>query len=201
MNSAHRKPLPGTKLDYFDAQAAVDAITPGAYSKLPYTSRVLAENLVRRCDPELLTAALKQLIERKSDMDFPWFPARVVCHDILGQTALVDLAGLRDAIAAAGWVVRHVDVDREGDLVKRFGVTGVPCYVLLVKGHEVGRINGATTRGELENLLVKSRQPLGAAPLAAGPSTAAPPAASPAPTPIRNSMFGRCSMYSHSVAR
>ena len=30
------------------------------------------------------------------------FPARVVCHDILGQTALVDLAGLRDAIAAQG---------------------------------------------------------------------------------------------------
>ena len=102
MNTAHRKPLSGTKLDYFDAHAAVDAIEPGAYNKLPYTSRVLAENLVRRCDPELLIPALKQLIERKSDMDFPWFPARVVCHDILGQTALVDLAGLRDAIAAQG---------------------------------------------------------------------------------------------------
>ena len=43
-----------------------------------------------------------QLIERRRDLDFPWFPARVVCHDILGQTALVDLAGLREAIAAAG---------------------------------------------------------------------------------------------------
>lgn len=102
MNSANRKPLPGTKLDYFDAQEAVDTLAPGAYNKLPYTSRVLAENLVRRCNPELLTAALKQLIERKSELDFPWFPARVVCHDILGQTALVDLAGLRDAIAAQG---------------------------------------------------------------------------------------------------
>ena len=102
MNTAHRKPLPGTKLDYFDARAAVDAIQPGAYDKLPYTSRVLAENLVRRCDPAALTDSLKQLIERKRDLDFPWFPARVVCHDILGQTALVDLAGLRDAIAAQG---------------------------------------------------------------------------------------------------
>ncbi len=102
MNTAHRKPLPGTKLDYFDAREAVDAIAPGAYAKLPYTSRVHAENLVRRCDPALLTDALKQLIERKRDLDFPWFPARVVCHDILGQTALVDLAGLRDAIAAKG---------------------------------------------------------------------------------------------------
>lgn len=102
MNTANRKPLPGTGLDYFDARSAVEAIEPGAYGKLPYTSRVLAENLVRRCDPATLTASLKQLIERKRDLDFPWFPARVVCHDILGQTALVDLAGLREAIAAKG---------------------------------------------------------------------------------------------------
>ncbi|NCA69887.1 MAG: Fe/S-dependent 2-methylisocitrate dehydratase AcnD [Sphingobacteriia bacterium] len=102
MNTAHRKSLPGTALDYFDARAAVDAIAPGAYAKLPYTSRVLAENLVRRCDPATLEAALRQLIERRQDLDFPWYPARVVCHDILGQTALVDLAGLRDAIAEQG---------------------------------------------------------------------------------------------------
>lgn len=102
MNTQYRKPLSGTQLDYFDTRAAVDAIAPGAYDKLPYTSRVLAENLVRRCDPATLTDSLKQLIERKRDLDFPWFPARVVCHDILGQTALVDLAGLRDAIAQQG---------------------------------------------------------------------------------------------------
>ena len=102
MNTDYRKHLPGSKLDYFDAQAAVEAIAPGAYATLPYTSRVLAENLVRRCNPATLTDSLKQLIERKRDLDFPWFPARVVCHDILGQTALVDLAGLRDAIADKG---------------------------------------------------------------------------------------------------
>ncbi len=102
MNTAHRIPLPGTRLDWFDARAAVDAIAPGAYDKLPYTSRVLAENLVRRCYPAALTDSLRQLIERKRDLDFPWYPARVVCHDILGQTALVDLAGLRDAIADQG---------------------------------------------------------------------------------------------------
>ncbi|MGY1446682.1 Fe/S-dependent 2-methylisocitrate dehydratase AcnD [Pseudomonas chlororaphis] len=102
MNTEFRKPLPGTRLDYFDTRAAVEAIQAGAYDTLPYTSRVLAENLVRRCDPATLSASLKQLIERKRDLDFPWFPARVVCHDILGQTALVDLAGLRDAIADQG---------------------------------------------------------------------------------------------------
>lgn len=102
MNTAYRKPLAGTRLHYFDARAAVDAIAPGSYDGLPYTSRVLAENLVRRCDPALLEDALRQLIERRRDLDFPWYPVRVVCHDILGQTALVDLAGLRDAIAEQG---------------------------------------------------------------------------------------------------
>ncbi|ENC6731263.1 Fe/S-dependent 2-methylisocitrate dehydratase AcnD [Vibrio navarrensis] len=101
-NSQYRKLLPGTNISYFDAEEAVNAIAPGAYATLPYTSRVLAENLVRRCEPEALTDSLKQLIERKRDLDFPWYPARVVCHDILGQTALVDLAGLRDAIAEQG---------------------------------------------------------------------------------------------------
>jgi aconitate hydratase 1/2-methylisocitrate dehydratase, Fe/S-dependent len=102
MNTAYRKPLPGSGLDYFDARAAVDDIKPGAYDTLPYTSRVHAENLVRRCDPAILKESLIQLIERRRDRDFPWYPARVVCHDILGQTALVDLAGLRDAIADKG---------------------------------------------------------------------------------------------------
>ena len=102
INSQYRKPLIGTELDYFDAREAVDAIAENTYQSLPYTSRVFAEQLVRRCDPAALEASLKQLIERKRDLDFPWYPARVVCHDILGQTALVDLAGLRDAIAEQG---------------------------------------------------------------------------------------------------
>ncbi|MFZ1571062.1 MAG: Fe/S-dependent 2-methylisocitrate dehydratase AcnD [Thiolinea sp.] len=102
MNTEYRKNLPGTQLDYFDTRAAVEAIQPGSYDTLPYTSRVLAEQLVRRCEPAALTDSLKQLIEGKQDLDFPWYPARVVCHDILGQTALVDLAGLRDAIADKG---------------------------------------------------------------------------------------------------
>ena len=102
MNTEYRKSLAGTELDYYDTRAAIEAIQPGSYAKLNYTSRVLAEQLVRRCDPTMLTDSLKQIIEHKQDLDFPWYPARVVCHDILGQTALVDLAGLRDAIADQG---------------------------------------------------------------------------------------------------
>ncbi|HJF26692.1 MAG TPA: Fe/S-dependent 2-methylisocitrate dehydratase AcnD [Acinetobacter lwoffii] len=102
MNKKYRKPLQGTPLEYYDVRQAVEDIQPGAYAKLPYTSKVLAEQLVRRCDPAILEQSLKELIYRKQDHDFPWYPARVVCHDILGQTALVDLAGLRDAIAEQG---------------------------------------------------------------------------------------------------
>ncbi len=102
LNTAYRKPLEGSGLDWFDAREAVDAIRPGAWATLPYTAKIHAENLVRRADPSMLNAYLGQLIERRNDLDFPWFPARVVCHDILGQTALVDLAGLRDAIAEQG---------------------------------------------------------------------------------------------------
>jgi thiol-disulfide isomerase/thioredoxin len=91
------------------------------------------------------------------------------------------MAPVIDEVAAAGWVVRHVDVDRELDVVRRFGVSGVPCYVLLVKGHEVGRINGATTKGELEKLLAQAAAPLGAV----SPAAAAPPAGhSPAGMPL-----------------
>lgn len=102
MNTEFRTSLPGTALDYFDARAAVDALQPGAWARLPYTARVHAENIVRRADPARRDDYLRQLIERRRDLDFPWFPVRVVCHDILGQTALVDLAGLRDAIADMG---------------------------------------------------------------------------------------------------
>ncbi|MGR0306265.1 Fe/S-dependent 2-methylisocitrate dehydratase AcnD [Acinetobacter beijerinckii] len=102
MSNQYRKPLAGTQLEYYDVRQAVEDIQPGAYETLPYTSKVLAEQLVRKADAENLTDYLTQLIERRQDLDFPWYPARVVCHDILGQTALVDLAGLRDAIAEKG---------------------------------------------------------------------------------------------------
>ena len=95
------------------------------------------------------------------------------------------MAPLVAEVASAGWVVRHVDVDRETDLVRRFAVTGVPCYVLLVKGHEVGRINGATTRGELENLLAKAAAPLGGtAPVAAAAAATDQPAVAGVPVPL-----------------
>lgn len=99
----YRKPLADSELHYYDVEQAINDIKPNAYDKLPYTAKVLAEQLVRnKPDDPQLGEYLAQLIDNKQELDFPWYPARVVCHDILGQTALVDLAGLRDAISEAG---------------------------------------------------------------------------------------------------
>ena len=71
MSTQYRKNLPGTTLDYFDTEAAVEAIQPGAWATLPYTSRVHAENIVRKADPSIITDCLKQIIDRKRDLDLP----------------------------------------------------------------------------------------------------------------------------------
>ncbi len=94
--------LEGTDLEYYNVRKAVEEIQYGSFEKLNYTSRVLAENLLRKCPTEDLRDSLVQLIEKRTDKDFPWYPSRVVTHDILGLTALVDLAGLREAIAEEG---------------------------------------------------------------------------------------------------
>ena len=99
-NEKYLKQLNGLDVKYYDVKSAVEDITPGSFAKLNYTSRVLAENLLRKCPSEDLKDSLIQLIEKRTDKDFPWFPSRVICHDILGLTAFVDLAGLREAVAA-----------------------------------------------------------------------------------------------------
>lgn len=101
-NENYLKKLEGLHVSYYDVKSAVEAIKSGSFEKLNYTSRVLAENLLRKCPKEELQDSLIQIIEQREDKDFPWYPSRVVCHDILGLTALVDLAGLREAIAAQG---------------------------------------------------------------------------------------------------
>jgi len=101
-NEKYLKQLEGIDAKFYDVKAAVEDITPGSFEKLNYTSRVLAENLIRKCPAEDLEASLVQLIEKRTDKDFPWYPSRVICHDILGLTAFVDLAGLREAVASKG---------------------------------------------------------------------------------------------------
>ncbi len=101
-NEKYLKKLDGLDVKYYDVKEAVEEIQPGSFAKLNYTSRVLAENLIRKCPSEDLKDSLIQLIEKRTDKDFPWYPSRVICHDILGLTAFVDLAGLREAVAKEG---------------------------------------------------------------------------------------------------
>ncbi|BFU77192.1 Fe/S-dependent 2-methylisocitrate dehydratase AcnD [Arcobacter sp. 15-2] len=108
-NTKYLKKLEGFDTSFYDVKAAVEDITPGSFEKLNYTSRVLAENLLRKCPSEDLKDSLVQLIEKRTDKDFPWYPSRVVTHDILGLTALVDLAGLREAVEAGGGDPKQVN--------------------------------------------------------------------------------------------
>lgn len=101
-NTTYLKKLDGLDVQYYDIKEAVESIQVGSFAKLNYTSRILAENLIRKCPSEDLKDSLIQLIEKRTDKDFPWYPSRVICHDILGLTAFVDLAGLREAVAKEG---------------------------------------------------------------------------------------------------
>ncbi len=102
--------LPGTGLRYVDVRAAVEALQPGAFARMPYASRVFAENLLRKSGSiQGADDMLRALCERRHDVDFPFHPARVVLQDLLGTPALVDLAGMRDAVAEGGGDPRRVN--------------------------------------------------------------------------------------------
>lgn len=102
--------LAGLNVQYLDVRAAVEAVCPDAFERMPYSVRVLAENLLRKSHATPGFAVMLQaLIERQHDVDFPFYPARVVLQDLLGTPALVDLAGMRDAVAEAGGDPRSVN--------------------------------------------------------------------------------------------
>ena len=96
------KPLAGHEVQYVAVRDYVEEIRPGVFDRLPFARRVFAENIIRRCPREFLEKSLAQVLNGKADADFPFYPARVVLQDLLGTPALVDLAGLRDAVAEAG---------------------------------------------------------------------------------------------------
>jgi thiol-disulfide isomerase/thioredoxin len=56
------------------------------------------------------------------------------------------------SLISAGYPVRQIDVSREPQLAQQYRVTGIPCFVMLVDGQEVGRIVGATSTDKLVEL-------------------------------------------------
>ena len=93
----------------------------------------------------------------------------ISCHALVcallmsasGETVLLDFSAswcgpcrqmdpIVAQLSAAGHPVRKIDIDQQPELAQRFKVDGVPCFVMLVDGREVGRQTGAVGRGELE---------------------------------------------------
>ena len=96
----------GKRYDYYSFEAAQEAGL-GDVSRLPYSLKVLLENLLRHEDGRSVTVDdIKALIawteERRIDREIAYRPARVLMQDFTGVPALADLAAMRDAMAAMG---------------------------------------------------------------------------------------------------
>ena len=92
--------------DYFSLPAAVEAGI-GDVARLPYSLKVLLENLLRFEDGvtvsvEDIKALAGWLKDRKIEREIAYRPARVLMQDFTGVPAVVDLAAMRDAMAALG---------------------------------------------------------------------------------------------------
>jgi aconitate hydratase len=91
---------------YYSLKAAEEHGLKGA-SKLPFSLKVLLENLIRHEDSRTvskadLKAAVDWLNKRRSDREIAFRPARVLMQDFTGVPAVVDLAAMRDAMKTLG---------------------------------------------------------------------------------------------------
>jgi len=109
--------------DYaYYALEAVSAAGLGDIARLPFTLKVLLENLLRFEDGDSVTrddiAALAGwLKQRRSDHEIAYRPARVLMQDFTGVPAVVDLAAMRDAVKRAGGDPKLINPQIPVDLV------------------------------------------------------------------------------------
>ncbi len=94
--------LEGYQLKFFSVEKALASYDDQSFTRMPYSVRVFCENVLRRQPPEVAGPLIKALAQRRHDVAFPFYPARVLLHDGTGIPALVDLAGLREEVARAG---------------------------------------------------------------------------------------------------
>jgi aconitate hydratase len=111
----------GQSYDYFSLAAAEQAGLAGI-SRLPVSLKILLENLLRHEDGRSVTVddlkAIAAWVQtRKSDREIGYRPARVLMQDFTGVPAVVDLAAMRDAMAAMGGDVRKINPLSPVDLV------------------------------------------------------------------------------------
>src|SRR6201993_458328 len=87
----------GKEYDYFSLEAAAQAAGLGNISRLPFSMKVLLENLVRLENGRTVTvddikAVAEWLKTRTSEREIAFLPARVLMQDLTGVPAVVDLA-------------------------------------------------------------------------------------------------------------
>jgi aconitate hydratase len=91
-------------------------------SRLPFSIRVLLENLLRHCDGHLVTEEDVRALARWAprdlpDREIPFMPARVILQDFTGVPAVVDLAAMRSAVKRLGGDPRRINPLVPADLV------------------------------------------------------------------------------------
>ncbi len=108
MNLTHRIALQeldvaGAKFRYASLRAAEQQSALAGLTQLPFSLRILAENLLRHVGAVEVTADMLPALARgERGIEIPFWPARVLLQDMLGVPVMVDLAALRDAVAKAG---------------------------------------------------------------------------------------------------
>ena len=95
----------GKQYDFF----RISALDPHGFktARLPFSLRILLENLLRREDGATVTAEMIRALagwtaETKSADEISFMPSRVLLQDFTGVPAVVDLAAMRDAMARLG---------------------------------------------------------------------------------------------------
>jgi len=119
IDSARRLTVAGQSYRYHALSAAASATQLAA---LPYSMKVLLENLLRHQDGTTVTHDdIRALVDWPTRQDtrreIAYRPARVLMQDFTGVPAIVDLAAMRDAIAAAGGDPNRINPLTPVDLV------------------------------------------------------------------------------------
>ena len=98
----------GTSYAYYSLPALAERLDPqGGFARLPYSLKILLENLLRCEDgvtvlPEHIQAVAQWEATREPDTEIAFMPARVVLQDFTGVPCVVDLAAMRDAVVKLG---------------------------------------------------------------------------------------------------
>ena len=105
----------GKTYHYYSLPKAADTL--GNIDKLPFSLKVLLENLLRNEDDATvdrghIDAMIQWMKDRKSDTEIQFRPARVLMQDFTGVPGVVDLAAMREA--ASAWAARRRSTIKEG---------------------------------------------------------------------------------------